>query len=112
MRTNSQGSLGGTVVEVKPTGGKLYWAEASNGGTVTTWIQFFDLAAADVVLGTTAPKISLAVPKGASPTDTGIMDKDWAKDITFENAISVAATTAPANGTGAAVALRANFGFQ
>lgn len=110
-RTNYQSALAGTVVAIKTTGGKLYGIEASNGGTVSTWIQFFDLAAADITLGTTALKMTLMVPKGVSATDAGGMDKNWPPGISFETAIRVAATTAPDGGTGASIALDVNFFF-
>ena len=112
MEVNSQAALSGTVVNAKATGGRLQGVEASNGGLVSTFIQFFEVPAAEVTLGTTVPKMSLVVPKGSSPTDVGAMDKDFGEGIDFQKAIAVAATTTPAGATGAVVGLRANFFFQ
>ena len=110
--TNFQSALAGTVVAVKTTGGKLYGIEASNSNTVTEWIQIFDLASADITLGTTTPKLSFLVPKGASATDQGGMDKIWPDGIDFSLAIRVAATTAPTGGTGAGTGLTVNFLYK
>ena len=110
--TDFQTALNATLVAIKAGPGRLYGFEASSGDTVSNWIQVFDLGIADITLGTTAPKFSLLVPKGASPTDAGAMDKLWTAGIKFDKAISIAATTAPDNGTGAVVALDVNTFFR
>jgi len=110
--TNFQTALNATLVAIKAGPGRLYAFEASSGDTVSNWIQVFDLGIADITLGTTTPKFSLLVPKGASPTDAGAMDKLWTAGIKFDKAISIAGTTSPDNGTGAVVALDVNTFFR
>lgn len=110
-RTNFQSALVATAVAVKTSGGKLYGLEVSNPNTVSEWVQIFDLVAADITLGTTAPKLSLLVPKGASATDAGGMDKLWEAGIAFEIAITVYATTSPTGSTAPGTGLTANILF-
>lgn len=111
-RTNFQTALAATVVAIKTTGGKLFGVSASNGGTVSAWLQFFDVTAADVTIGTTAPKFSIPIVKGASATDVAALSDMWPDGVDFQNAISVAATTDADGSTGTSVALDANFFYR
>ena len=111
-RTDYQPTLLATVVAIKVTAGKLYGLEASNPNTVSIWLQFFDLATGDVTIGTTTPKMTLVVPKGASASDVGAMDKLWTAGIHFETAIVVAATTTPTGSTAPGTGLDVNSFFR
>lgn len=111
LSTSYQGTLGDTVVNIKASGGRLYGVEISNANVVSEFLQLFDALAANVTLGTTVPKLSLAIPKGASATDVGIMDKVWDQGIEFQTAISAAVTTTNTGATGPTTAVDANFMF-
>ena len=110
-RTNFQSALSTTAVAVKTTGGHLYGIEVSNPNVVSEWIQIFDALTANITLGTTTPKLSLAVPKGASATDVGIMDKLWEDGIDFSIGITVYATSAPTTNGAPSTGLTANILF-
>ena len=110
--TRFENALVGTVLNVKPGAGRLFGVYVTNGGTVTNWVQFFDMPASEVVLGTTPPKFSLGVPKGVSATDTGAMDTWWKDGVKFNRAISYAATTTPTGSTTAAVGQTINTFFK
>ena len=101
-------ALTATVINVKLSGGRLYGIEVQNANTVNEFIQVFDAVAANVTLGTTTPKLSLALPKGVSASDVGIMDKWWDLGIDFRTGISLAATTTPTGLTAPTTALVIN----
>ena len=102
--TSTYAATGGTgnalltnaAVAVKASAGSLYGVSLVNTGTAAAYVQLFDLAAASVTLGTTAPKLSFWVPAGGS----------WEEKFTgeakvaFAAAIAAAATTT-ATGSGA-----------
>ena len=112
LSTSYQAALGATVVNIKASGGRLHAVEISNANVVSEFLQLFDALAADVTLGTTTPKLSLAIPKGASATDVGIMDKAWGEEgVEFQTAISAAVTTTNTGSTGPTTAVDANFFF-
>ena len=111
LSTNYQAALGGTVVNIKAGGGRLYAIELNSANAVSEFLQLFDALAANVTLGTTTPKLSLAIPKGISATDVGIMDKSWEGGVQFNTAISAAVTTTNTGSTGAVTGVDANFFF-
>ena len=110
--TNFQSALVATVVAIKAAPGRLFGLVISNPNTVTIWIQMFDLAPGSVTLGTTAPRLSILVPKGVSATDAGGVELLWPDGVFFETQISVAATTAPTNAAAPTTGLTANFLLQ
>ena len=55
-------------------------------------MQFFDLAAGDVTLGTTRPLISVQVPTAAA-TVTGTMGLDFSAGWLINNRLSIFGTT-------------------
>jgi hypothetical protein len=101
--------LSTTVTAVKASAGNLYGVSFDNSaGTQKVYVQFFDVAAGSVTLGTTVPKFSLVVPAG------GYRDNDFGPEekVTFATAISVAATTTATGLTAPTTGLGANFYFK
>lgn len=91
---------------IKATRGRVTWYHIYNPNSVVIYVHFYDLAAASVVVGTTVPVVSLAIPSitGAPVT----LDGSVLYGIPFATAISVAATTTPTGGTAPATALLFN----
>lgn len=112
LRTYFQAAFNATLRVVKASGGRLGGIEISNPNTVSEWCQIFDAdEAADVTLGTTTPKLSLAIPKGASATDVGVMDKLWKEGVDFNIGIVMACTTTVTGSTGPTSNLALNVMF-
>lgn len=80
---------------VKTSAGRLYGLHIQNPNSADAWVQFFDLASANVTVGTTTPNWSFWVPGLA-----GIDDLDFAVAIEFNTALVIAATLT-ATGAGA-----------
>ncbi len=112
LLTNYQSGLTTTAIPIKIGPGRLYAVEVSNPNTVSIWVQLFDLQSGQITLGTTPPKLSMMIPKGASATDAGGMDKLWADGVEFTAAITAYATTTPTGLTAPATALSANFFYK
>lgn len=75
---------------------ELYGVEVSNPNVASGFLQLFNLPAANVILGTTAPKLSLFIP-GAGATD-----KWYDKGVYFNGGLSYAVTTTANGSTGLA----------
>lgn len=88
-------NLAGTVAAVKTSPGRIYGIQVLNENASAAFIQIFDLATGDVVLGTSVPLLQIRVAANSYVTvpvpATGIQ---------FEDAISIASTTAASGGTG------------
>jgi len=99
-------NLGLTAVAVKATFGKIHWYFITNQhATLFRYVHFYDLAQADVTVGTTVPDLTLAFP----PVAAGNVALDG---INFDVAITVAASAAiDATGAPAANDVVVNFGF-
>jgi hypothetical protein len=86
--------------EVKGTAGQLYGWWITNAATSVRYVKFYNATAASVTVGTTTPVFTLPIPAAASGTVAA--NALGAHGITFDTAISVAATTGLAdNDTGA-----------
>lgn len=86
--------------EIKASAGCVYGMWVSNLATSTRFVKFYNATAANVVVGTTTPVITIAIPGNSSDDITGFFSS--ANGIAFGTAISVAATTGVAdNDTGA-----------
>jgi hypothetical protein len=86
------------VVAVKASSGRIYGYHLYNShATDEVYVQFFDVAAGSVTVGTTTPSRVRAIPPGAC------LDAILAVPWTFGTAISMAAT-ATATGAGAPAA--------
>jgi len=82
-----------TAQVIKAATGSLYSIEVSNSNSADAWIQFFNVAAGSVTVGTTVPDQSYFVPAN------GAMDKVFSTPIAFDTAITYACTTS-ATGNG------------
>ena len=90
-------NLGLTAVAVKATAGQLWWYFITNQhATLFRYIHFYDLAQADVTVGTTVPKLTFAFPSAAAANVA-------LEGINFDVAITVAAS-AVIDATGAPAA--------
>lgn len=89
-----------TEEQVKATGGQVYGLWFTNTSTSTRFLKFYNATAANVTVGTTTPLITLGLPGNTSDDISGVFAS--ANGITFDTAITVAATTGVAdNDTGA-----------
>lgn len=89
-----------TEEEIKGTAGTVYGVWFSNMATSTRFLKFYNATAASVVVGTTTPVLTLAMPGNASDDVSGVFSLPHG--IAFNTAITVAATTGLAdNDTGA-----------
>jgi hypothetical protein len=92
-----------TEEEVKATAGQVYGAWVTNTATATRWIKFYNLTAANTNVGSSTPLITVGMPGNTSDDISAMFGS--AHGITFDTAISVAATTAAADAdTGAPAA--------
>lgn len=96
MASGSDGSsiLVATAQVIKASAGQLYGYYAFNPEAATTFVHFYNTAAASVTVGTTNPLFTLAIPAGAA---ANLMNP---LGITFSNAgWSCAATTTAGGNT-------------
>lgn len=80
-----------TEEQVKGTAGQVYGLWFSNTTASTLWLKFYNGTAASVTVGTTTPVITLGLPGNSSDTISGVFSSTMG--ITFDTAITVAATT-------------------
>lgn len=96
-----------TAVAAKASAGQLYgWAIGGTGNSAACYMQVFDLATGSVTLGTTAPKLSVAIPAGSGS------NQNFASGIAFATAITVAATTTRTGSTACTVGLDVNLLYK
>jgi hypothetical protein len=88
------------VQAVKSGPGRLLAVHAANKDAATRFLQIFDAPAANIVLGATTPKLSLAIPPGDFDQVFGQLELDTAAATEFATAIALAVTTTP-TGSGA-----------
>lgn len=102
---------GTTIISLAGKNANLIFLDVSNPNTVSGFLQFFDAGIGDIsgiTLGTTLPKFSIAIPKGASATDVGKYSQVFPMGLTFHNGIAVAATTALTGSSALGAALGVN----
>ena len=92
---------------MKASDGVLLFLEVSNPNAADAYLQLFDLAAGDVTVGSTTPKLSFLVPAGDGTKD-GAMDKVFVGGIDFSTAITYACTVEVAGNTDPSVGLIVN----
>lgn len=93
-----------TEEEIKGTAGQVYGWNITNFRTTTVYVKFYNDTAANVIVGTTTPLFTLAIP-GNSSDDTMLAQSLGGMGIAFSAAITWAATTGLAdNDTGAPAA--------
>lgn len=90
-----------TEDEIKGEAGALFSLIAINASAAVLYLKLYDAAAADVVVGTTIPALTIPVPTTGDTNGAGFV-WDIPGGLDFQNGISVAATTGIAdNDTGA-----------
>lgn len=90
-----------TEEEAKATAGCVYGMWVTNTATSTRFIKFYNATAANVTVGTTTPVITIGIPGNSSDDVSGNFGPGG-MGITFDTAITLAATTGIAdNDTGA-----------
>jgi hypothetical protein len=82
--------------EVKASAGCVYGMWVTNTATSTRFIKFYNATAANVTVGTTTPVITIGIPGNSSDDVSGNFGPGG-MGITFDTAISVAATTGVAD---------------
>lgn len=102
ISTFSNYALTNTAVDIKTAPGAIANYAFVNRSNADAWIQFFDLFAAQVILGVTIPKFIAWVPQG------GAWNEDFNFPLGFLNGISCAATTTPEGSSAPSVALIAS----
>lgn len=100
---SSQPTLSTTVASIKSSAGNLGGWYMFNPNTATAFIQFFNATTGNVTLGTTAATFVIAIPAGAGS------NVEYANGISFNTAISVAATTTYSGSTALSSAVVAMF---
>lgn len=95
MASGSDGStiLVATAQAVKASAGQIYGYYAYNPEAAVTFVHFYNVAAAGVTVGTTAPLVSFAIPAGAAA------NLSFTHGVTFDTAISCSATTTAGGNT-------------
>lgn len=81
------GSITTTVTSVKSSAGQVYGWSIHNPNAAISYVQFFNTATGSVVLGTTAPVLSIGIPAN------GTAQCEFIMGLAFSTAISVACTT-------------------
>jgi hypothetical protein len=85
-----------TEEEVKATAGQVYGGLITNTATATRWIKFYNATTANTTVGTTTPVITWGIP-GNATDDIGAAFNNGGMGVTFDTAITVAATTGVAD---------------
>lgn len=90
-----------TEDEIKGTAGQVYWMHVINLSASKLYLKFYNATAANVVVGTTVPVLTLPIPTLATTNGNGFV-LTIPNGIAFSTAITIAATTGFAdNDTGA-----------
>lgn len=89
------GSVGATATAIKASAGQLYGYHLFNTTAAVAYVQLFNVAAASVTLGSTAPTLSIGIPASGGVT------VNFDKGIPFATAISYACTTTRTGSSGA-----------
>ncbi len=87
---------------IKASAGKLFWVHAMNLSNAKRYLKFYNATTANVTVGTTTPVLSFPIPTMADTNGAGFAINFGDMGVTFDTAITVAATTGFAdNDTGA-----------
>jgi len=89
-------SLAETPTEIKDGEGDVFWMHVMNMSETVVYLKFFDSPAAGVVLGTTIPVLTFAVPTLGDTNGSGFV-LAIPNGIQFDNGITVVATTGVAD---------------
>lgn len=80
-----------TEEDIKTSAGQVYGLWVTNLATTTRFIKFYNATAANVVVGTTTPVLTIGIPGNATDDIAGLFSSTMG--IAFDTAISAAATT-------------------
>lgn len=105
--THRTAALVATAVAVKASAGRIYGYHISSVNAVITYLHVYNIAAASVVVGTSTPIITLALPAGA------VLDGVFPLPISdFDTAIAIAATTTITGNTAPSTGLLVNIWYR
>lgn len=79
--------------QVKATAGKLHKLRIANLATSPRYVKLYNATAANVTVGTTTPIDTIVVPAASSSDACVITEHFGPKGLTFDTALSLAATT-------------------
>ncbi len=82
--------------QISATEGQVYWIHCINLSASVLYLKFYDATAANVVVGTTVPDLTFAIPTQGS-TDGAGFTLSMGSGTAFPTAITVAATTGVAD---------------
>lgn len=99
-------SIDNSAQTCKAKAGRLYGYHIQNPNASDAWLQFYDVAAGSVTVGTTTPTVSLVVP------GSGAIEAFFPIPIQFGTAITYAATTTAAGGTAPTSGLVGNLFYR
>lgn len=99
-------ALTNTAQAVKASAGKLGGWYIYNPNSTVAYVIVYNVASGSVTVGTTTPKLVLAIPA------TSAANLELVNGITFDTAIAVAATTTGGGSTAPSTALEANFWYK
>lgn len=80
-----------TEEQVSATPVEVHGWHIFNDGAASLFVKFYNATAANVTVGTTVPEVTIGVEAGKA------VDVSWNRPIEFTTALSVAATTGPAD---------------
>lgn len=103
---DSSTALTNTAQAIKASAGKLGGWYIYNPNSAATYVILYNVASGSVTVGTTVAKMILCIPATAGA------NLDMTSGITFDTAISVAATTTGPGNTAPSTALEANFWYK
>jgi hypothetical protein len=107
LSTKTLAALSNTAIAVKASAGQVYSAQCSNSdATHWAYIQIFNVAAASVTMGTTAPTKFVGIPPGSNTGFTFSLVGDQ-----YSTAISAGAASTSTGGTGPTTALDCTVDF-
>lgn len=92
-------SVVATAEAGRTIGGYIKKLHVINPNVTDAYLQLFDLAVADVTLGTTTPKVSFLIPAGSGGASGAYADDFGVDGLHFQTAITYACTTTATGNT-------------
>ncbi len=82
--------------QIKASAGQVYWIHCINLSAAVKYLKFYNATAASVTVGTTVPDLTFPIPTQGDTNGAGFV-LTIPNGITFDTAITVAATTGVAD---------------
>ncbi len=101
-----------TAVAVTAYPTRVFYVHCVNNTLTDVFLQVYDRAAADVVVGTTVPTQSWIIPGGSGASNRGAFEEALSWPLQFFTALSIAATTTPTGNTAPSTAATVNLGYK